>query len=684
MTVNLRHLRVSTVGDNLDPNQLQGPDWNAAHTIQQGPSSLLGRADATAGQANTAEILLDASLAFLAGKLAVATGVFLPLAGGTLTGPLTGTTASFTGNIYASAVQAVAATAPDFWWDAAGNATDLKFWDFALRTDGKLYLRALNDAITVEQQLFIFGRDGVFTAPYLIANNTGTFGGQVTSPQLVIRNTTDTSLFFDDTSNPANQRKWRVYEDSSGTLIFQPNDDAYATQGYQWNFNRNGTTELYAFNKGGNGPSLGVTSFDDGSYAPANISLWRANGSTGTAPSNSAVGQIRFHGINNAGYTEWGGIHVDLQGLNDATHRSPAGMGFWIDIGNSTAQSFMLLDGLNQRVSVYKDLQIGGISGNGFYFGQTAAGSVYPNLGVVGADTQINFVLYGKGGGSVYLNTNGPAAGTCAVATTVDFTPGGDNTKGLGRSGLQWSNVYSVLGTFSGTITSTKGSGAIVSATGLGTNGAYNLFSSTGNTAAFGIEGSVAGATWAGTAAYATLMGGTAAEIDFATVNVVRFSIATGGVTSTVPITMPTPAATTADTTVATTAFVKTAGATATSKVPAKFGSSTAFTSIGTYVSNANTGSIGASGQVWLVFARVGVDQTVAAQHYHTVQIWNGTAAVDTQSIGVFTANTVVWTNMFAIVTLTAATTFTIRGTTDATSVGSINGDSMIGAVRLG
>jgi hypothetical protein len=35
-------------------------------------------------------------------------------------------------------------------------------------------------------------------------------------------------------------------------------------------------------------------------------------------------------------------------------------------------------------------------------------------------------------------------------------------------------------------------------------------------------------------------------------------------------------------------------------------------------------------------------------------------------------------------VTLTAATTFTVRGTTDATSVGSLNGDSMIGAVRLG
>jgi hypothetical protein len=179
-------------------------------------------------------------------------------------------------------------------------------------------------------------------------------------------------------------------------------------------------------------------------------------------------------------------------------------------------------------------------------------------------------------------------------------------------------------------------------------------------------------------------MGGTAAEIDFATVNVVRFSIATGGVTSTVPITMPTPAAATENTTEATTALVKTAGATATSKTPAKFGSSVAFTSIGTYVSSATTGSIGAAGQVWLVFARVGIDQTVAAQHYHTAQIWNGAAAVDTQTVGVFTANTVVWTSMFAIVTLTAATTFTVRGTTDATSVGSLNGDSMIGAVRLG
>jgi hypothetical protein len=71
MTVDLRHLRVSGKPVEGDTTLLQGPDWDAAHVLNQGPAALLGRSDATAGQAATQEIALDpATMAFVAGKLA--------------------------------------------------------------------------------------------------------------------------------------------------------------------------------------------------------------------------------------------------------------------------------------------------------------------------------------------------------------------------------------------------------------------------------------------------------------------------------------------------------------------------------------------------------------------------------------------------------------------------------------
>lgn len=87
MPLDVRHSFVSAVPSNGDPTIVQGPDWNAAHILYQGPSRLLGRADAAVGQAATAEVPLDpATLAFSAGMLTVTGAVPSGAAGGALTG----------------------------------------------------------------------------------------------------------------------------------------------------------------------------------------------------------------------------------------------------------------------------------------------------------------------------------------------------------------------------------------------------------------------------------------------------------------------------------------------------------------------------------------------------------------------------------------------------------------------
>lgn len=91
MTVNLRHAFVSPKASDGDATRVQGPDWNAAHTLQQGPAALLGRSDATAGQAATAEVQLDpATMAFVGGKLSatgIAAGGFRAVPDGTEAAP---------------------------------------------------------------------------------------------------------------------------------------------------------------------------------------------------------------------------------------------------------------------------------------------------------------------------------------------------------------------------------------------------------------------------------------------------------------------------------------------------------------------------------------------------------------------------------------------------------------------
>jgi len=88
------------------------------------------------------------------------------------------------------------------------------------------------------------------------------------------------------------------------------------------------------------------------------------------------------------------------------------------------------------------------------------------------------------------------------------------------------------------------------------------------------------------------------------------------------------------------------------------------------YYDGANTGSIGANGQVWLIWAKFCVTDTGGANRI-TCLIHNGTSYITETCVSVTTANQVVNIDLPIIVTLTGATTFTqrVRGLDTTTGV---------------
>lgn len=118
---------------------------------------------------------------------------------------------------------------------------------------------------------------------------------------------------------------------------------------------------------------------------------------------------------------------------------------------------------------------------------------------------------------------------------------------------------------------------------------------------------------------------------------------------------------------------------------PVVLGAPVALNNTANYFNGPTTGSIGAAGQVWLVFANFVVSQSSAGPDYYGVNIWNGAAIVgDEQVITSVGAGVNVAGSCFAIVTLSGATTFTARAKDASTVDGSLLADgTSIGAVRL-
>jgi hypothetical protein len=121
------------------------------------------------------------------------------------------------------------------------------------------------------------------------------------------------------------------------------------------------------------------------------------------------------------------------------------------------------------------------------------------------------------------------------------------------------------------------------------------------------------------------------------------------------------------------------------SVAPAALGAPVLLNNTGTFFNGPNTGSIGVAGQVWLIMANFAVSQSSAGVDYYTLHIWNGAAVVGEEVVvasagaGVNAAGV-----CFAIVTLAAATTFTLRAKDVTTVDGSLlDTGTSITAIRL-
>lgn len=79
-----------------------------------------------------------------------------------------------------------------------------------------------------------------------------------------------------------------------------------------------------------------------------------------------------------------------------------------------------------------------------------------------------------------------------------------------------------------------------------------------------------------------------------------------------------------------------------------------------------NTGSIGASGQMWLIMATIAAWDTVGSAIIQT-GIWNGSSYITAESLYSTGTQGVVIT-MHCVVTLSGATTFTLRGQSNTTT----------------
>lgn len=110
-----------------------------------------------------------------------------------------------------------------------------------------------------------------------------------------------------------------------------------------------------------------------------------------------------------------------------------------------------------------------------------------------------------------------------------------------------------------------------------------------------------------------------------------------------------------------------------------------ALTNAATWYSGPNTGSIGAAGQKWLIIANGCVTNTGSGSS-QGVRIYNGSAEVAVAYTRNQTASGYATTSCFAVVTLAAATTFTLQAR-DFGGGGSLQSDgsdlTSITAVRL-
>jgi hypothetical protein len=238
----------------------------------------------------------------------------------------------------------------------------------------------------------------------------------------------------------------------------------------------------------------------------------------------AAAGAQRIY-INNYIGLANGGVAGSADLILDGSH---VGLGpIWVD--DSSFQS--------RAGSVKSVLEIGG--GSGAIMSHYGASNVYFAPCTFQSPNRTP-----SAGGVPYLDLNWMTAYSPTLGANNVMLGGGLGNPPVTTPNLYWNDATGAL-QVAGFVEIERTSGAMMTADNFTTNPAFYTLQGTGNTATFGTEGSVAGTSWTGSHAYATLVGGTSGFTEFVTGGAVRATIGNGFFASLVEFL--TPASTTAN-----------------------------------------------------------------------------------------------------------------------------------------
>lgn len=148
-------------------------------------------------------------------------GAYMPLTGGTFTGPIAGTNFNFseygvTKKLYLYDTVGVA----ELHFQRPTNPTGGRNWKWQIGGDGSMYLYLLNDDNTAVLQQYVAAWNGTWQAPII-------FGATYTvTPLSLVQRSTLPQLKFEAAANPVNGKYWWLTLNSDGTFLFQAINDA--------------------------------------------------------------------------------------------------------------------------------------------------------------------------------------------------------------------------------------------------------------------------------------------------------------------------------------------------------------------------------------------------------------------------------------------------------------------------
>ncbi len=203
--------------------------------------------------------------------------------------------------------------------------------------------------------------------------------------------------------------------------------------------------------------------------------------------------------------------------------------------GTAAGSADLILDASNNQgmAKVFVDsssfLSTGGSVKSVLEIGPGPIGSTYGSANVYSAtSTLLGTNPVPVSGGVPYINSQGFQSYSAALGSANVVVGGGAGNPPITISNLGWNTGSGNL-EIAGGVKSSRTNGLIFLADQLGTNAGGFTLTATGNTASFWTEGSSAGATFTNSAAYATLLGGSSADTQFATSNAVRGGVNNAG-----------------------------------------------------------------------------------------------------------------------------------------------------------